>query len=63
MFNFVKTWLHKKTVRIEMFENKRSLWQWRIVGWNGRYLATSEEYSSWNEANDTMKMLKGKKIV
>ena len=64
MFNVIKIWLHRKTIRIEPFLNGRGKWQWGLKAWNGEHLDNcSEEYSSKQACMDTVKMLNGKRIV
>lgn len=60
--NFLTHWLHRNTVWIEIFENRENLWQWRLEGSNGRILAHSEEYASYGNCMDTVRMLIDKKI-
>jgi uncharacterized protein YegP (UPF0339 family) len=62
MFDTIKTWLHRNTIRIEMIENNRDKWQWRLRAANGEILAHSEEYSSYGSCIDTANMLIGKSI-
>ena len=62
MFNVIKTWLHRNTVRVEIFENKVGLWQWRLRAANGEILAHSEGYSDYGACMDTVYMLLGKTI-
>jgi len=47
---------------VEVFQNRRGKWQWRLVGTNGEILAHSEEYSSNAECNDTVESICGKRI-
>ena len=63
MFNVIKTWLHRNTVRIEPFINGRGKWQSRIVAWNGEKLHHSEEYDTMQGCFDTIRSLEGKKII
>jgi uncharacterized protein YegP (UPF0339 family) len=59
---WLKKWLRRNTVEIEMFENRRGLWQWHIKAANGEKLAHSEEYSTYAMCHRTMTNLRGRKI-
>jgi len=61
--NFWKKWFRRQTVKIEMFENTKGKWQWRLRAGNGEILAHSEEYSSFGACGDTVKSLEEKKIT
>lgn len=63
MFDTIKTWLHRNTVRLTPFMNGRGKWQWGLYAANGKHLDNgSEEYSRKGACYDTAKMLDGKKI-
>lgn len=41
-------------MKIEMFQDRRRKWRFRLVASNGRILASSEGYSARNKCRDTV---------